>query len=105
MAGLDDTFTALAHPTRRAILERLARGETRVTDVAERFTDLSLNTISKHVRVLERARLVRRRKVGREHFLSQNRKPIDDVAKWIESTRTRWDAAFDRMAKALEEER
>jgi DNA-binding transcriptional ArsR family regulator len=98
MTAIDTTLHALAHPTRRAILERLSR----VTAIAERFDD-SLNTISKHIRVLEAARLVKRRKVGREHFLRSNRKPIEDVASWIDATRARWDAAFDRMAKALED--
>jgi DNA-binding transcriptional ArsR family regulator len=102
MTAIDTTLHALAHPTRRAILEQLSRGEERVTAIAERFDD-SLNTISKHIRVLEAARLVKRRKVGREHFLRSNRKPIEDVASWIDATRARWDAAFDRMAKALED--
>ncbi len=103
MTTLDTTLQALAHPTRRAILEKLSRGEARVTAIAEPFGE-SLNTISKHIQVLEKARLVKRRKVGREHFLSSNRRPLEDVATWIESTRARWDAAFDRMARALEEE-
>ncbi|HEY4244247.1 MAG TPA: metalloregulator ArsR/SmtB family transcription factor [Kofleriaceae bacterium] len=101
-AALDDTLIALAHPTRRAILDRLARGEQRMTAVAEPF-DISLNSISKHVRILERAKLVRRRREGREHFLSCNPKPLDDAATWIASTRARWSAAFDRLARALEE--
>ena len=102
MTSLDVTLNALAHPTRRAILERLSHGEARVTAIAEPF-ELSLNTISKHIRILERARLVRRRREGREHYLSSKRKPLDDVARWIDSTRARWDAAFDRLAKAVEE--
>ena len=102
MTALDSTLMALSHPTRRAILERLTRGEQRVTSVAEPF-DISLNSISKHIRILERAKLVRRRRVGREHFLSCNKKPLDDAALWINAQRSRWEAAFDRMAKALEE--
>jgi DNA-binding transcriptional ArsR family regulator len=103
MPSLDDTLIALAHPTRRAILDRLSRGEQRVTDIAERF-DCSLNTVSKHIRVLERARLVRRRHVGREHLLSRDEKPLDEVARWIDATRARWEAAFDRLEKALKED-
>ncbi len=102
MSSLDDTLTALAHPTRRAILERLTRGEARVTAIAGPF-HISLNSISKHIRMLERAQLVRRRRVGREHFLSCNRKPLDAVAIWVESQRARWETAFDRLAKAVEE--
>ena len=66
---LDHTLGALADPTRRAILLRLTEGEARVTDLAAPF-DISLNSVSKHIRILERARLVKRRRVGREHFLS-----------------------------------
>ncbi len=67
---LDHTLMALADPTRRAILQRLSRGETRVTELARPFA-MSLNAVSKHIRVLERsAWLVRRRRVGREHWLS-----------------------------------
>lgn len=75
-SNLDHTLTALADPRRRAILQRLSEGEARVTDVAEPFS-ISLNSVSKHIRVLERARLVRRRRVGREHFLSLNPAPLD----------------------------
>ena len=97
-AALDNTLIALAHPTRRAILERLSLGEARVTTIAAPF-DLSLNTISKRVRMLERARLVQRRREGREHVLSYNRQPLDDAAVWMESHRARWESAFDRFAK------
>ena len=103
MTQLDHTLTALAHPARRAILERLAQGEARVTDLARPF-DISLNSVSKHIRLLERARLVRRRRVGREHFLSANPAPLDDAAAWIEAQRAHWNAAPGRLARALEEE-
>lgn len=103
LTEIDTALLALAHPTRRAILDRLAHGETRVTSLAEPF-QISLNSISKHIRMLERAHLVTRRKVGREHLLSYNRKPIDKTAAWMEAQRKRWDTAFDRMAKALEDD-
>lgn len=86
---IDATLVALADPTRRAILERLARGEARVGEVAAPFA-MSLAAVSKHVRILERARLVRRRKVGREHLLSLRPAPLDDVARWIDTTRAHW---------------
>jgi len=86
---LDHTLIALADPTRRAILARLASGEARVTDIAEPFS-ISLNSVSKHIRILERADLVRRRRHGREHLLALNPKPLDIVASWIEEQRKLW---------------
>ena len=76
---LDHTLSALADPTRRAILARLAAGEARVTDLAAPFP-ISLNSVSKHIRILERAELVRRRREGREHLLSLNPEPLDAAA-------------------------
>jgi len=99
---LDATLGALADPTRRAILQRLAHGEARVTDLATPF-DISLNSVSKHIRVLERARLVKRRRVGREHFLSRNSAPLDEAAAWIDALRNHWNARIDRLEKALAE--
>ena len=101
--NLDYTLVALADPTRRAILQRLSKGEARVTELAAPF-DISLNSVSKHIRMLERARLVKRRRAGREHFLSFNPKPLDDTAAWIESTRMVWKARLDALAALLEEE-
>jgi DNA-binding transcriptional ArsR family regulator len=97
---LDDTLIALADPTRRAILRRLSRGETRVTDLAKPF-DISLNSVSKHIRVLERAKLVTRRRMGREHLLSFNRKPLDEAAAWIEAQRTFWSERLDALEREL----
>ena len=102
-AALDETMLALADPTRRAILKRLARGEARVTDLAAPF-DMTLNAVSKHIRVLERARLVRRRREGREHFLSFNPKPLDEAALWIERQRNFWNARLDALERALRED-
>ena len=102
-ARLDQTLGALADPTRRAILFRLAEGEARVTDLAAPF-DISLNSVSKHIRILERAQLVRRRRVGREHFLSRNARPLDEAAAWIDRLREHWNRRLDRLAKALEED-
>jgi DNA-binding transcriptional ArsR family regulator len=92
---------ALSDPTRRAILERLSKGEARVTELAQPFT-MSLNAVSKHIRILERARLVRRRCVGREHFLSLNREPLDEAAAWIEAQRAVWTARLDALAVILQ---
>jgi DNA-binding transcriptional ArsR family regulator len=106
-ANLDDILTALADPTRRAILERLSHGDGRVTDVAEPFP-ISLNSVSKHVRLLERAGLVRRHVHGREHVLSFNAHPLDSAAEWIESHRALWKGrlrALDALLKQEDRER
>jgi DNA-binding transcriptional ArsR family regulator len=100
---LDRTLTALADPTRRAILRQLSRGETRVTDVAKPFA-ISLNSVSKHITALERANLVTRRKAGREHWLSFNRKPLDEAANWIEAQRTFWNDRLDALERELNKE-
>ena len=76
---LDQTLLALADPTRRCLLHRLSEGEARVTELARPFA-MSLNAVSKHIRMLERARLVTRRKAGRDHYLSINPKPLDEAA-------------------------
>jgi DNA-binding transcriptional ArsR family regulator len=95
---------ALADPTRRAILERLSKGEARVTELAQPFT-MSLNAVSKHIRILERARLVRRRCVGRDHFLSLSREPLDEAAAWIEAQRAVWAARLNQLAAILQAEK
>jgi DNA-binding transcriptional ArsR family regulator len=94
-------MTALADPTRRAILTRLEGGEARVTDLAAPF-DISLNSVSKHIRLLERADLVRRRREGREHFISFNPAPLDEAARWIEERRAFWTSRLDALERALE---
>jgi DNA-binding transcriptional ArsR family regulator len=98
---IDAVLTALADPTRRAILHRLVDGEARVTDVAAPFP-MSLNSVSKHIQVLERANLVVRRRAGREHYLSRNPRGLDEAATWMAAEHLKWNAAFDRLARALE---
>ncbi|HEX6038637.1 metalloregulator ArsR/SmtB family transcription factor [Longimicrobium sp.] len=100
---LDDTLLALADPTRRAILQRLARGEARVTELARPFA-MSLNAVSKHIRMLERARLVRRRRAGREHLLSLNPAPLDAAADWMNAQRALWNARLDALDALLQAE-
>jgi DNA-binding transcriptional ArsR family regulator len=102
-ANLDQTLMALADPTRRAILQRLSRGEARVTELAQPF-EMSLNAVSKHIRILERADLVRRRTAGREHFLSFNRQQLDEIASWIETQRAVWNARLDALEALLRAE-
>ncbi len=99
---LGETLAALSDPTRRRILERLSHGAARVTELAEPFR-ISLNSVSKHIRVLERAGLVRRRVVGREHILSLRSQPLDAAADWIESRRVLWKrrlVALDELLQA-----
>ena len=99
-SDLDQTLIALADPTRRAILQRLSQGEARVTDLARPFA-ISLNSVSKHIRMLERADLVRRRRAGREHLLSFNPQPLDEAAAWIEAQRAFWTARLDDLEREL----
>ena len=100
---LDDTLIALADGTRRTILKRLASGEARVTEVAEPF-GISLNSVSKHIKLLERAGLVRRRVAGRDHYLSLEPKPFDELARWMHDTREFWSARLDHLEAALRAE-
>jgi len=94
---LDSTFSAMADPTRRAILARLALGDARVTEIADDFP-VSLNAVSKHIKILERADLVRRTVQGREHVLSLNADAMAGAAEWIDYYRQFWE---DRL-KSLE---
>ncbi len=91
---------ALADPTRRAILKHLSQKEARVTEIARPF-DISLNAVSKHILILERAHLVHRRRMGREHFLSVNTKPLDEAAGWIDEYRRTWEQRLDRLGDYL----
>ena len=100
---LDETLLALADPTRRAILARLADGEARVTEIAAPFS-ISLNSVSKHIRMLERAALVRRRQKGREHILALNPAGLDEAAEWIEGQRSLWAWRLGRLDDALQED-
>lgn len=96
---LDAVFGAVADPTRRAILSRLAGTNARVTELAADFP-ISLNSISKHIKVLERAGLVRREIVGRDHVLSLDAAPLAEATAWIEYYRRFWEdrlAALDRF--------
>jgi DNA-binding transcriptional ArsR family regulator len=100
---LDDTLVALADDTRRSILRKLASGEARVTEVAAPF-DISLNSVSKHIRILERAGLVRRRVSGRDHFLSLDRAPFDELTEWMLRTREFWSSRLDVLEATLRAE-
>src|ERR1700756_103834 len=92
--NLDLTLVALADPTRRAILQRLSHREARVTELAAPFP-ISLNSVSKHIRILERARLVRRRRSGKEHLLSLEQQPLEEAAAWMAAQRNIWNTRLD----------
>ncbi len=94
--GLSTTFAALADPTRRAILARLALGETSVTELAEPF-DMSMPAISKHLKVLERAGLVARGREAQWRPCKLEAKPLKDASGWIEDYRRFWEERFDRL--------
>ena len=98
--NLDDTLIALADETRRSILQRLSGGKARVTELAAPF-DISLNSVSKHIRILERAGLVRRRIAGRDHFLALEPGPFDELTQWMQDTRQFWSSRLDRLEAAL----
>ena len=93
---LDDTFAALANSTRRAMLAHLAQGEATVNELAEPF-ELSLPTISKHIKVLERAGLVVRARHAQYRPCAIDASPLEAVATWAEHYRPVWETRFDRM--------
>jgi DNA-binding transcriptional ArsR family regulator len=99
-ARLDAVFAALADPTRRAIIERLSRSEARVTEIAEPF-DMSLNAVSKHIRVLEASGVVERHRRGRDHILSINARSLDEADGWILRMRRYWEERLDAMEHLL----
>jgi len=100
---LNRTFAALADPTRRRILAHLARGDTCVTHLAKPHA-MSLPAVSKHLRVLEKAGLLRRRRYGRVHEMRLDAKPLHQAAQWVEEYRKFWEGSLDRLAEYLEKE-
>jgi DNA-binding transcriptional ArsR family regulator len=101
-SSLDRVFHALAHPARRSMLHRLARGERNLSELAAPLR-MSFPAASKHVRVLERARLVRRRVVGRAHLCRLAAGPLGDASLWLEEYRQIWEGNFQRLDALLEE--
>lgn len=99
--NLDRTFHALADPTRRRILAQLTRGDRCVTDLAKPYA-MSLPAISKHLRVLEKAGLLRRRRHGRIHEIKLVAQPLQQAAHWVEEYRKFWEGSLDRLAAYLE---
>jgi DNA-binding transcriptional ArsR family regulator len=93
---IDRALAAISDPTRRAIIERLARGPARISDLAQPF-DMSLTGFCKHVRVLERARLVRRTRRGRENTLELSPEPLRAVSRWVLQYEKFWNDRLDRL--------
>ncbi|MHA2171503.1 MAG: ArsR/SmtB family transcription factor [Candidatus Kariarchaeaceae archaeon] len=93
---LDLIFNSLADGTRRDILKRLVRQELSVTEVAEPY-DMSLAAVSKHLKVLERANLLGRRRDGKRYILRANIEPLKKVDNWIDFYRKHWEEAFDKL--------
>jgi DNA-binding transcriptional ArsR family regulator len=98
--ALDRVFAAVADPTRRALLAALARKPATVTELARPFP-VSLNAISKHLKALEQAELIRRKVVGREHHCSLNPKPLRNAAAWLEHYREFWELRLDALEKHI----
>jgi DNA-binding transcriptional ArsR family regulator len=98
---LDSVFSALADPTRRAILARLATGHSSVGDLAEPF-DISLPAVSRHLRVLRNAGLITRHKDGRVRLCTLEAAPLQAASDWIETYRQFWEGQFDSLAEYLE---
>ena len=99
---LDRTFSALADPTRRAILARLASGDVSVTELAEPF-EMTLPAVSKHLKVLERAGLVARGRNAQWRPCRLRASPLKDVSEWVDGYRQFWEERFDRLDEYLKE--
>ncbi|MEO8206297.1 MAG: metalloregulator ArsR/SmtB family transcription factor [Chthoniobacterales bacterium] len=98
---LDLVFSALCDPTRRRMLEMLARAEYTVTELAKPFK-MSLPAVSKHIRVLEKAGLIRRRRDGRIHHVRLESRPMQQASAWMDQYRKFWEAQFDALTRYLE---
>ena len=102
MDQLSDILTAISHPTRRAIIGQLANGPARFLDVAKPF-DTALNAVTKHLKLLERAGLIERRKQGREVFISFRGEPLREVAGWVNEYERFWNERLDQFGRYFED--
>jgi DNA-binding transcriptional ArsR family regulator len=98
MDQLTDVLTAISHPSRRAIIEQLANGPARFLDIAKTF-DTALNAVTKHLKSLERAGLIERRKQGREVFISFRGEPLRDIAGWMHEYERFWNERLDQFER------
>jgi len=107
MLGMDrltDVLTAISHPTRRAIIGQLANGPARFLDVAKPF-DTALNAVTKHLKLLERAGLIERRKHGREVLISFRAEPLRQVAGWVHEYERFWNERLDQFEQYFKNKR
>ena len=104
MNDLSTVLSAISHPSRRAIIAQLVNGPARVTEIAEPF-DMSLNAVSKHLKVLERAGLVHREKQGRDHIIEFRGEPLRQVAGWVHEYERFWNQHLDRLESYFIEKR
>lgn len=101
--SLNETLKAVSDPTRRSILTSLVQeGPTRVTELAARY-DMSLNSVSKHIKVLEKSGLVNRRTIGRVHLIEANLAPVDAVDGWFTQLKSIWDLRLEQLDMVLSE--
>jgi DNA-binding transcriptional ArsR family regulator len=96
MTQLSDVLAAISHPTRRAIIDRLAKGPAGFLEIAKPF-DLALNAVTKHLKALERAGLIERRKQGREVIISLRGEPLKEVAGWVHHYERFWNEQLDQF--------
>jgi DNA-binding transcriptional ArsR family regulator len=104
MDQLTDVLTALSHPSRRAIIGRLTAGPARFTDIAKPF-DTALNSVTKHLKLLERAGLIERKRRGREVFISFRGEPLREVAGWMHEYERFWNERLDQFGKYFTDKR
>ncbi|SRR5258708_7943791 len=98
MNQLTDVLAAISHPTRRAIIEQLSKGPARFLDVAKPF-DTALNSVTKHLKLLERAGLIERRKQGREVLISFRGEPLLELVKWVHEYERFWNKKLDQFER------
>src|SRR5215470_17662135 len=104
MDQLTDVLTAISHPSRRAIIGQLAMGPARFSDIARAF-DTALNAVTKHLKLLERAGLIERRKQGREVFISFRGEPLREVAGWVHDYERFWNERLDQFEQYFKDKK
>ena len=104
MDHLTDVLSAISHPTRRAIIGQLAKGPARFLDVAKPF-DTALNAVTKHLKQLERAGLIERRKQGREVFITFRGEPLREVAGWVHEYERFWNERLDQFERYFKDKK
>lgn len=104
MDQLTDVMNAISHPTRRAIIKQLTKGPARFLDIANSF-DTALNAVTKHLKLLERAGLIEKRKEGREVYISLQGKPLKQVANWVGEYEAFWNERLDQFENYFKEKK